>query len=161
IKMIYIDPPYNTGKDFVYKDNFTVNSEKWKEKSGDYDEYKQRLVVNPETSGRYHSDWLSMMYPRLKLARNLLKEDGVIFISIDDNEVHNLRKVCDEIFGEGNFVGIITIIVKPEGRRYGHIAKTHESLLVMAKDADFLHLNEITVDGLDYQYHDAEGGFNV
>lgn len=104
IKMIYIDPPYNTGKDFVYKDNFTVDSEEWKEKSGDYDEYKQRLVANPETSGRYHSDWLSMMYPRLKLARNLLKEDGVIFISIDDNEVHNLRKVCDEIFGEGNFI---------------------------------------------------------
>lgn len=107
IKMIYIDPPYNTGKDFVYKDNFTVNSEEWKEKSGDYDEYNQRLVVNPETSGRYHSDWLSMMYPRLKLARNLLKEDGVIFISIDDNEVHNLRKICDEIFGEANFVSNI------------------------------------------------------
>jgi len=107
IKMIYIDPPYNTGKDFVYKDNFTVNSEEWKEKSGDYDEYKQRLVANPETAGRYHSDWLSMMYPRLKLARNLLKEDGVIFISIDDNEVHNLRKVCDEIFGEGNFLANI------------------------------------------------------
>jgi adenine-specific DNA-methyltransferase len=104
IKMIYIDPPYNTGKDFVYKDNFTVKSEEWKEKSGDYDEYKQRLVANPETAGRYHSDWLSMVYPRLKLARNLLKDDGVIFISIDDNEVHNLRKICDEIFGEENLL---------------------------------------------------------
>src|SRR5690606_24117987 len=104
IKMIYIDPPYNTGKDFVYKDNFTVNSEEWKEKSGDYDEYKQRLVANPETSGRYHADRMSMMYPRLKLARNLLKEDGVIFSSVDDNEVHNLRKVGGENFGEGNFL---------------------------------------------------------
>ncbi|HRP89683.1 MAG TPA: site-specific DNA-methyltransferase [Edaphocola sp.] len=105
IKMIYIDPPYNTGKDFVYKDNFAKSSEEELEESGQKNEYNQRLVANPETSGRYHSDWLSMMYPRLKLARNLLTEDGVIFISIDDNEVHNLRKICDEIFGEGNFVG--------------------------------------------------------
>lgn len=104
IKMIYIDPPYNTGKDFVYRDNFTVKREDWKEKSGDFDEYNQRLVANPEASGRYHSDWLSMMYPRLKLARNLMTEDGVIFISIDDNEVHNLRKICDEIFGEVCFI---------------------------------------------------------
>ena len=107
IKMIYIDPPYNTGKDFVYKDNFTKSGEEELLESGQKDEYGQRLVVNPETSGRYHSDWLSMMYPRLKLARNLLTEDGVIFISIDDNEVHNLRKICDEIFGEGNFVAAI------------------------------------------------------
>jgi adenine-specific DNA-methyltransferase len=104
IKMIYIDPPYNTGKDFVYKDNFAKDAQEELIASGQKDEYNQRLVVNPETAGRYHSDWLSMMYPRLKLARNLLKEDGVIFISIDDNEVHNLRKVCDEIFGEGNFI---------------------------------------------------------
>src|SRR5690606_29751554 len=105
IKMIYIDPPYNTGKDFVYKDNFARDSQEELFDSGQQDEYKQRLVANPETAGRYHSDWLSMMYPRLRLARNLLKEDGVIFISIDDNEVHNLRKVCDEIFGESRFVG--------------------------------------------------------
>ncbi|MDH7913470.1 site-specific DNA-methyltransferase [Winogradskyella sp. SYSU M77433] len=104
IKMIYIDPPYNTGKDFVYKDNFTQDSEEYKEESGLKDEYNQRLQANPDTSGRYHSDWLSMMYPRLKLARNLLTDDGVIFISIDDNEVHNLRKICDEIFGEICFV---------------------------------------------------------
>lgn len=104
IKMIYIDPPYNTGKDFVYKDNFAKTAEEELFESGQKDEYNQRLVANPETSGRYHSDWLSMMYPRLKLARNLLTEDGVIFISIDDNEVHNLRKICDEIFGEDNFV---------------------------------------------------------
>ena len=94
IKMIYIDPPYNTGKDFVYKDNFAKDGNEELLESGQKDEYNQRLVANPETSGRYHSDWLSMMYPRLKLARNLLTEDGVIFISIDDNEVENLRKVC-------------------------------------------------------------------
>lgn len=104
IKMIYIDPPYNTGKDFVYKDNFAKSGEDELLDSGQKDEYGNRLQTNPETSGRYHSDWLSMMYPRLKLARNLLTDDGVIFISIDDNEVHNLRKICDEIFGEGNFL---------------------------------------------------------
>lgn len=107
IKMIYIDPPYNTGKDFVYKDNFTQDSEEYQEDAGLKDEYNNRLVANPDTSGRYHSDWLTMMYPRLKLARNLMTDDGVIFISIDDNEVHNLRKISDEVFGEGNFEGHI------------------------------------------------------
>jgi adenine-specific DNA-methyltransferase len=103
IKMIYIDPPYNTGKDFVYKDNFAKNLEDELLQSGQKDEFNKRLFVNPETSGRYHSDWLTMMYPRLKLARNLLSSDGAIFISIDDNELHNLKKLCDEIFGEINF----------------------------------------------------------
>ena len=102
--MIYIDPPYNTGKDFVYKDNFHDNIKNYLEITGQVDSEGNKLSKNSETSGRYHSDWLSMMYPRLKLARNLLKDDGVIFISIDDNEVANLRKVCDEIFGEDNFV---------------------------------------------------------
>ncbi len=104
IKMIYIDPPYNTGKDFVYKDNFTRSKDEELEDSGQVDEDGGRLVTNTETNGRFHSDWLSMIYPRLKLARNLLKDDGAIFISIDDNEVHNLRKICDEIFGAENFV---------------------------------------------------------
>lgn len=104
IKMIYIDPPYNTGKDFVYKDNFSKDAQEELIESGQKDEYNQRLIANPETAGRYHSDWLSMMYPRLKLARNLLTEDGVIFISIDDNEVTNLRKICDSIFGEVCFI---------------------------------------------------------
>jgi adenine-specific DNA-methyltransferase len=108
IKMIYIDPPYNTGKDFVYKDNFTQDSTVFKEETDQIDEYGNRLVANPETAGRYHSDWLSMMYPRLKLARNLLTDDGVIFMSIDDNEVHNLRKIGDEIFGESNFIEIFS-----------------------------------------------------
>lgn len=104
IKMIYIDPPYNTGNDFVYKDNFAKDKDEELFESGQADDLSQRLIVNPETSGRYHSDWLSMMYPRLKLARNLLREDGVIFISIDDNEQGNLTRLCDEVFGEDNFV---------------------------------------------------------
>ena len=104
VKMIYIDPPYNTGKDFVYKDNFKDNIKNYKEITGQVDGEGRNLSNNPETSGRYHTDWLNMMYPRLRLARNLLKDDGVIFISIDDNEVANLRKMCDEIFGEENFV---------------------------------------------------------
>lgn len=104
VKMIYIDPPYNTGKDFVYKDNFSRDAQEELLEGGQKDEYNRRLVVNPNTAGRYHSNWLSMMYPRLKLARNLLSDDGVIFISIDDNEAANLKKICDEIFGEVNFI---------------------------------------------------------
>lgn len=102
IKMIYIDPPYNTGNDFVYKDNFAKDKDEELFESGQKDEHNQRLIKNPETSGRYHSDWLSMIFPRLKLAKNLLSNDGVIFISIDENEVSNLRKLCDEIFGAEN-----------------------------------------------------------
>src|SRR5690554_1496432 len=104
IKMIYIDPPYNTGNDFVYRDDFKVSREEYEDELGVYDEEDNRLFKNTETNGRFHSDWCSMMYPRLQLARNLLSDDGVIFISIDDNEVHNLRKICDEVFGESNFI---------------------------------------------------------
>ena len=139
IKMIYIDPPYNTGNDFVYKDNFATDRETELFESGQIDEYNRRMVANPETSGRYHSDWLTMMYPRLKLARNLLTDDGVIFISIDDNEVHNLRKICDEVFGELNFIDCV--IWK---KRYGGGAKEkylislHEYALVYAKSENEL-----------------------
>ena len=104
VKMIYIDPPYNTGNDFVYRDSFAVSKEDYEGDLGVYDNEDNRLFKNTETNGRYHSDWCCMMYPRLQLARNLLTDDGVIFISIDDNEVDNLRKICDEVFGEGNFV---------------------------------------------------------
>ena len=103
VKMIYIDPPYNTGSDFVYKDNFKENIKNYKEMTGQVDNEGRSLSSNPETSGRYHTDWLNMMYPRLKLARNLLKDDGIIFISINESELANLRKICDEIFGEENF----------------------------------------------------------
>lgn len=112
IKMIYIDPPYNTGKDFVYKDNFRQSKKEFEEENGLKEEKDNRLDLNSDNSGRYHSNWLSMMYPRLKLARNLLKEDGVIFISIDDNELTNLKKICDEIFGEINYVNTISAKMK-------------------------------------------------
>ncbi len=104
VKMIYIDPPYNTGKDFIYKDDFKQSTEEYLQESEQKDEEGNRLVANTDSNGRFHSDWLSMMYPRLKLARNLLKDDGVIFISIDDAEIHNLKKLCDEIFGADNFI---------------------------------------------------------
>lgn len=115
VKMIYIDPPYNTGNDFVYHDDFKDNIANYKEITN------QTTKANPETNGRYHTDWLNMMYPRLKLARNLLTDDGVIFLSIDDNEVHNLKKVCDEIFGAENFVAEFTWIKKKKG---SHLSKT-------------------------------------
>ena len=121
IKMIYIDPPYNTGKDFVYKDNFKQSTENYKEESGQINEEQKRLFQNPETSGRYHSDWLSMMYPRLKLARNLLTDDGVIFISIDDNEQRNILKMCEEIFGDENFVSSIIWEKKFSPVSYTHL----------------------------------------
>ena len=104
VKMIYIDPPYNTGKEFIYPDNYQDNLDTYLEYTGQKDGEGRKFGTNAETSGRYHTNWLNMMYPRLKLARNLLRDDGVIFISIDDNEVHNLRKLCDEIFGETNYV---------------------------------------------------------
>ena len=104
IKMIYIDPPYNTGNDFVYNDDFAESSEEYLANSGQYDEQGNRLVVNTESNGRFHTDWLNMIYPRLKIAKDLLSDDGVIFISIDDNEIENLRKICSEIFGTSNFI---------------------------------------------------------
>lgn len=139
IKMIYIDPPYNTGNDFIYKDNFAKDKQEELFEGGQKDEHNQRLVANPETAGRYHSDWLTMMYPRLKLARNLLKEDGVIFISIDENESHNLRKVCDEIFGESNFQTEI-IWQKRYTRSNNTIEFTTvvESILVYSKSEKFV-----------------------
>lgn len=104
VKMIYIDPPYNTGKDFIYRDNFTQPLKDYLEKTGQIDSEGKKLTTNTEASGRYHSDWLNFMYPRLFLARSLLRDDGVIFVSIDDHEVHHLRMIMDEIFGEENFV---------------------------------------------------------
>ena len=137
VKMIYIDPPYNTGKDFVYKDNFRDNIKNYLEITGQVDSDGNKLSTNSETSGRYHSDWLNMMYPRLKLARNLLKDDGVIFISIDDNEVSNLRKLCDEIFGEDNFVACIANSNNPKGRSDDKfIATAHEYVVVYSKNIE-------------------------
>lgn len=137
IKMIYIDPPYNTGKDFVYKDNFTQDSDEYQEEAGLKDEYNNRLVANPDTSGRYHSDWLTMMYPRLKLARNLLTDDGVIFISIGEQEVHNLRKITDEIFGEVNFIGGAGRISKKANNQGDYWAPNFDHVLTYSKNREY------------------------
>jgi adenine-specific DNA-methyltransferase len=139
IKMIYIDPPYNTGKDFVYKDNYKDNLKNYLELTNQIDEEGNRISTNQESNGRYHTDWLNMMYPRLRLARNLLTDDGVIFISIDDHEVHNLRKICDEVFGESNFID--TIIWQ---RAYApvnmnkYFSHNHDYSLVYAKEIEMI-----------------------
>ena len=139
IKMIYIDPPYNTGKDFVYMDNYRDNMKNYLEFTEQVDEEGHKLSTNTDTSGRYHTDWLNMMYPRLRLARNLLTDDGVIFISIDDNEVHNLRKICDEVFGEDNFINIISVKMKNNAGASGggedkKLKKNLEYILLYAKN---------------------------
>ncbi|WP_430462748.1 site-specific DNA-methyltransferase [Thalassolituus sp. LLYu03] len=134
VKMIYIDPPYNTGKDFIYEDDFSETTEEFLKKSNQKDEQDNRLVSNAESNGRFHSDWLSMIYPRLKLARNLLRDDGVIFISIDDNEVANLKRVCDEIYGAHNFVGILSVENNPKGRKNSaFISVSSEYCMIYAK----------------------------
>ena len=131
IKMIYIDPPYNTGKDFVYPDNFKEGLQNYLEFSQQVDEGNKKISTNTETAGRYHSNWLNMMYPRLKLARNLLTDDGVIFISIDDAEQANLKKICDEIFGEGNFMG--QMVWHARGRSKTPLSIDHEYVFVYAR----------------------------
>ena len=135
IKMIYIDPPYNTGNDFVYEDDFTADRVDYLANSGQYDDQGNRLFQNTEANGRFHTDWLNMIYPRLKLARDLLSDDGVIFISIDDNEQANLKKLCDEVFGEDNFVAsMIWQQRKGGGNDSKYIAKDHEYIHVYAKN---------------------------
>jgi adenine-specific DNA-methyltransferase len=134
IKMIYIDPPYNTGKDFVYKDDFRDNIKNYKELT------QQTAKANTETNGRFHTDWLNMMYPRLKLARNLLTEDGVIFISIDDNEVTNLRKILDEIFGENNFIASITRNTNSSKNQALFVSVSHDYCLIYARNVDVLSM---------------------
>src|SRR5574341_2088132 len=142
VKMIYIDPPYNTGNDFIYPDNYTESLQTYLEYTGQADSHGKKFSTNTEVDGRFHSKWMNMMYPRLYLARNLLSEDGVIFISIDDNEVENLKKICNEIFGEVNFVGAIIVQANKRGQTYKEIAKTHEYLLVYSQESDF-ELNEL------------------
>ena len=151
IKMIYIDPPYNTGKDFVYKDNYRDNMKNYLEFTEQVDEEGHRLSTNTDTSGRYHTDWLNMMYPRLRLARNLLTEDGVIFISIDDNEVYNLRKICDEIFGEDNFVANIVWRKKTGLSDVKGIATITEYVLVYIKNNIYIDM----VFNMDYDSYDV------
>ncbi len=137
VKMIYIDPPYNTGKDFVYTDKFKIDKDEYEEEIGLYDEEGGRLFKNTDTNGRFHSDWLSMMYQRLIVARDLLKDDGVIFISIDDNEVHNLRKICDEVFGEENFVSNMIWQKKNSPQNDAKtISSNHDHILLYSKSVN-------------------------
>lgn len=133
VKMIYIDPPYNTGNDFIYRDDFTSSSEEYAEDAGLFDEAGNRMFKNTDTNGRFHSDWCSMIYSRLLLARNLLSDDGVIFISIDDNEVENLKKICDEIFGSSNFVANIIWQKKTSSDARMDISAAHDYILCFAK----------------------------
>ena len=140
VKMIYIDPPYNTGNDFVYEDDFTQSMDEYRENSGQFDDDGNRMVQNIESNGRFHTDWLNMIYPRLKLAKDLLTDDGVIFISIDDNEQENLKKCCDEIFGSGNFVAQLiwerAFAPKNDAK---YISNSHDYILMYAKKiSDFV-----------------------
>ena len=156
--MIYIDPPYNKDKDFVYSDtwgdtitNYLIQTDQLREEG-----YTSTKI---SSTGRRHTNWLNMIYPRLWLSRNLLKDDGVIFVSIDDDEVANLRKVMDEIYGEENFVAQIMPIVNPGGRDYNQIAVTHEYLLIYTKTEN-AELNEIKKD-IEFKLFDNDGGFEL
>lgn len=160
VKMIYIDPPYNTGNDFVYKDDFKDNIENYLTITGQKDEEGKRTTTNTESNGRYHSNWLNMIYPRLKLARNLLRDDGVIFISIDDNEVGNLQKICNEIFGEDNFIGQITVVGNPRGRDYGGVARMHDYILAYSK-TNKANINLIEDENNNFTMFDEIGGFEL
>ena len=156
VKMIYIDPPYNTGNDFIYEDDFAENTEAYFERSNQKDEVGNRLVANNESNGRFHSDWLSMMYSRLKLARNLLKDDGVIFISIGDEELHNLRKIGDEIFGENNYRGTIS---RATGTRMGSgntkISSELDFMIIYAKSDQF-EFYGLPMSDADLKIYDQE-----
>lgn len=162
IKMIYIDPPYNTGNDFVYNDEFGIGNEEWNGISGNYDADGNQLVgaleKNTEANGRFHTDWLNMIYPRLKLAKDLLRDDGVIFISIDDNEVENLKKVCGEVFGEGNFVAIINWKGRGGRQDSKYYAAVHEYILCYAKQMEYFVAGEEIKSGDVYPKYDKEKG---
>lgn len=162
VKMIYIDPPYNTGNDFVYEDDFAESTSEYLANSGQYDEQGNRLVNNTESNGRFHTDWLNMIYPRLKVARDLLTEDGIIFISIDENEFSNLVKICNEIYGEKNYFSTIIVRSNSRGQTYKQIAKTHEYLLAITKTemTDLFEL-EKDLDKSDLNLRDNVSAFNI
>ena len=163
VKMIYIDPPYNTGNDFIYNDDFAADTAEFFERSGQVDGDGNRLVANTESNGRFHSDWLSMMYSRLKLTRNLLTEDGFAILAMDDSEVENLIKICDEIFGEHNKIGVITVVHKPEGRNQEKFLGTsNEFALVYAKNKKMANFRNIVLDKeklIEFDYEDEKGKY--
>lgn len=165
VKMIYIDPPYNTGNDFIYADNFMRSQEEENEQMGMYDEDENRLFKNTDTNGRFHSDWCSMMYSRLMLARNLLSNDGIIMISIDSNENQNLRKICEDVFGASNFVSEIIIRNNPRGRQSDRfIATEHEYLLCFCKNSSSCFINGMPLSDeqkKEYCYSDENGQYRL
>lgn len=169
VKMIYIDPPYNTGNDFVYNDDFKEDTESFQSKSGMYDEdgnmLLQNFEKNTESNGRFHTDWLNMMYPRLKIARNLLSDDGVMFISIDDNEQGNLKKICDEIFGENNFKTVFSRVTKKGGKSSSEVAKNHDFLLMYVKNMNLADLKGIAHTDEGYckkdEYYEQRGFYKA
>lgn len=143
VKVIYIDPPYNTGNDFVYEDDFIQSMDEYRKNSGQFDDDGNRLVKNMDSNGRFHTDWLNMIYPRLKIAKDLLTDDGVIFISIDDSEYDNMKKICDEIFGElNNLSNLCVEMSKTQGMKVaaaqkGKIVKNHEYILIYQKNVSY------------------------
>jgi adenine-specific DNA-methyltransferase len=160
VKMIYIDPPYNTGNDFIYPDDYSESLLTYLEYTGQVDPHGRKYSTNTETNGRFHSKWLNMIYPRLYLARNLLREDGLICVSIDDGELGNLRALMNEIFGEDNFISVVVIQSNKRGQTYKEIAKTHEYLLVYSKEPDAtLFELEKDVDALPFK--DSQGPFDL
>jgi len=162
VKMIYIDPPYNTGNEFIYPDNYKDNLDTYLQYTHQKDDEGRRFGTNADTSGRYHTNWLNMMYPRLKLARNLLRDDGVIFISIDDNEVTNLRKLCDEIFGEENFVAnIVWQSKKGGGSDNSLLVEDHEYVLCYCKQLREVRLGTIEVQAEPLDREDEKGRYRL
>lgn len=160
VKMIYIDPPYNTGNDFIYRDDFKQTQQEYDEQAGFFDEDENRLFKNTETNGRFHSDWCSMMYSRLMLAKNFLSDDGVIFISIDDNEVFNIKELCDNIFGSSNYIACITIENDSRVRPYDSLSITNEYLLIYRR-SEKQYFNVLTNPNKNFQYSDEFGGFDL
>jgi adenine-specific DNA-methyltransferase len=156
VKMIYIDPPYNTGNDFVYEDDFAENSKAYFQRSNQKSEAGEHLIANVESNGRFHSDWLSMLYPRLKLARNLLRDDGSIFVSIDDKEVANLRKLCDEIFGSDNFISNIVWQSRTSISDNHEISMNHNHTVIYAKNKETLRFYGEKLNESEYQNRDDD-----
>lgn len=161
VKMIYIDPPYNTGNDFVYEDDFAQSTEDYMGNSGQYDEEGNRMVTNTESNGRFHTDWLNMIYPRLKLAKDLLADDGLLIASIDDNEVKNTRNICDEIFGESNFVACVVWqkihSIKNDAK---YFSENHEYAVIYAKSIDKIKINLLPrTEEMNNRYKNPDNDF--
>lgn len=161
IKMIYIDPPYNTGSDLVYRDKFVSSEVEIAKAEGEIDEYGKRLIINQKSSAMYHSTWMNMMYPRIRIALDLLRDDGIIFASIDDNELNNLQKIFNDVFGEENFIGLFVINSSPSAIDYGNIAKMHDYIVFYAKNIFQTTTYQLPDHNKEFKYNDETGNFNL